>query len=55
MKKEEAKKETKGSPLLERYIQRSVSDKMQHVDEKIIADAIKTLLYEDNNSSKHLN
>ncbi|PHV72387.1 hypothetical protein CS063_02605 [Sporanaerobium hydrogeniformans] len=63
MKKEEKKMhkeqprelETKGSPLLERYIQRSLSDKMQQVDEQMIAEAIKTLLYEDKNQSKHLN
>lgn len=56
LKKESNVDETKkrvGSPVLERYIQQSMNARMQNVDEKVIAQAIKTLLHQEKN--KHLN
>ena len=53
--KKEEKIEKETSPLLERYIQRTLRDKMHRVDEEVIAEAIKTLLHEEKNKSKHLN
>lgn len=53
MKKEE--KVTKNSPLLERFLQKNMTDCMQAVDDEVIAQAIKTLLFEENNKNKRLN
>ena len=53
MKKEDEDK--KSSPLLDRYIQRSAVDKMQHIDDQILADAIKSLLLQGNDDPKNLN
>ena len=47
------KKMVKGSPLLDRMIQRNMADRMKEVDEKILAKAIKTLLMKDDN--KYMN
>ena len=49
----ESKKERKGSPLLDRMIQRNMADRMKYVDEKVLAQAIKTLLMRDDN--KYMN
>lgn len=45
------------SPLLERYLQKTMTDHMQNVDDEALAKAIQTLLYEDKskNKNKHLN
>ena len=43
----------KGSPLLDRMIQRSMADRMKNVDDEILAKAIKTLLMKDDN--KYMN
>lgn len=53
MKKENEPK--KGSPLLDRYIQRSTMDKMQKLDDRALADAIKTLLLQGKEDPKNLN
>lgn len=53
MKKENEPK--KSSPLLDRYIQRSTMDKMQQLDEKSLAEAIKSLLLQGNEDPKNLN
>ena len=50
------KKEVKGSsPLLERYLQKTMTDHVQNIDEEILAKAIKTLLAEEKDKNKHLN
>ncbi len=49
------KEPKKGSPLLDRYIQRSTMEKMQKFDEKALADAIKSLLLQDKENPKNLN
>lgn len=61
-KLEETKKESvpesteqMGSPFLDRYIQKSMTDHMQEVDARLLAEAIKTLLHQDNEKTKHLN
>ncbi|MDF2593709.1 MAG: hypothetical protein K0R69_50 [Clostridia bacterium] len=53
MKKENEPK--KSSPLLERYIQRSMMDKMQQFDERSLAEAIKSLLLQSKEDPKNLN
>lgn len=54
IKQEEPKKEESASPLLERYLQRNMTDRMKEIDDEALAKAIKTLLYEEK-SKKHLN
>lgn len=52
------KKETttkSASPLLERFLQRTMTDRMRDVDDETLAKAIKTLLYDEERSKKHLN
>lgn len=44
-----------GSPLLERFLQKNMTDRMREVDEKVIAEAIKTLLFEEGEKNKRLN
>jgi hypothetical protein len=51
-KKDEPKK---GSPLLDRYIQRNAMDKMKQIDERVLADAIKSMLIEGKEDPKNLN
>lgn len=46
-------KDKKSAPLLEHMIQRQKSNPLQNVDEKVIAQAIKTLLMKDDN--KYMN
>ncbi|MBQ1275540.1 MAG: hypothetical protein IIY08_09205 [Cellulosilyticum sp.] len=41
------------SPLLERYLQKNMTDHMREMDDESLARAIKTLLYEESN--KNLN
>ena len=41
------------SPLLERYLQKNMTDHMREIDDESLARAIKTLLYEESN--KNLN
>ncbi len=53
MKKEDQPK--KGSPLLERYLQRSTMDKMQQLDDEALAQAIKSLLLQGKDDPKNLN
>lgn len=53
MKKENESQ--KGSPLLDRYIQRSTMDKMQKMDDKALAEAIKSLLLQGKEDPKNLN
>lgn len=43
------------SPLLERYLQKSMTDHMRDIDDEAIAKAIQTLLHEEKNKNKHLN
>ena len=50
------KKEEQGySPLLERFLQKNMTDRMQAVDDEVLAKAIKTLLFEENKKNKRLN
>ena len=50
------KKEEQGySPLLERFLQKNMTDHMQAVDDEVLAKAIKTLLFEENKKNKRLN
>ena len=49
------KKEGKSSVLLERYLQKNMTDRMQQVDDEALAKAIKTLLYADEKKNKRLN
>ena len=52
------KKETttkSASPLLERFLQRTMTDRMRDVDDETLAKAIKTLLYDEERSKEHLN
>nr|WP_302596558.1 hypothetical protein [uncultured Cellulosilyticum sp.] len=51
--KEKENKSKKGSALLDHMIQRNISSSMQNVDDKVIAQAIKTLLMKDDN--KYMN
>ena len=52
----EDKKEIKGSsPLLERYLQKTMTDHVQDIDDELLAKAIKTLLAEEKDKNKHLN
>lgn len=53
MKKEE--KAMDNYSILERFLQKNMTDRMQAVDDEVIAKAIKTLLFEDNNKNKRLN
>ena len=53
MKKEE--KTSDNYSILERFLQKNMTDRMQAVDDEVIAKAIKTLLFEDNNKNKRLN
>lgn len=48
-------KETASNPLLERYIQKTITDRMRQVSDEVLANAIKTLLYEGDKKNKHLN
>lgn len=41
------------SPLLERYLQKNMTDHIREMDDESLARAIKTLLYEESN--KNLN
>ena len=50
-----AKETSKSSVLLERYLQKNMTDRMQHVDDEVLAMAIKTLLNADNKKNKRLN
>ena len=43
------------SPLLERFLQKNMTDRMQAVDDEVLAKAIKTLLFEENKKNKRLN
>ncbi len=43
------------SPLLERYLQKTMTDQMQQVDDQLLASAIQTLLYEGKQKNKRLN
>lgn len=44
------------SPLLERYLQKNMTDQMQVVSDEVLAKAIKTLLLEDEmKNDKHWN
>ncbi len=43
------------SPLLERYLQKNMTDHMRNVDDEALAKAIQTLLYEEKNRNKHMN
>ena len=44
------------SPLLERYLQKNMTDQMQVVSDEVLAKAIKTLLVEDEmKNDKHWN
>lgn len=55
-KKDIASKDDNGSsPLLERYLQKTMTDYMRNVDDEVLAKAIQTLLYEDKNRNKHMN
>ena len=56
-KQEREEKEGQGSsPLLERYLQKNMTDQMQVVSDEVLAKAIKTLLYEDEmKNDKHWN
>lgn len=50
------KKEAQGSsPLLERYLQKTMTDHVQGIDDELLAKAIKTLLAEEKDKNKHLN
>lgn len=50
------KKEIKGSsPLLERYLQKTMTDHVQNIDDALLARAVKTLLAEEKDKNKHLN
>lgn len=50
------KKEIRGSsPLLERYLQKTMTDHVQNIDDVLLARAIKTLLAEEKDKNKHLN
>ena len=51
-KKQDAKA---SSPLLERYLQKTMTDHMQNIDDALLARAIKTLLAEEKDKNKHLN
>ena len=51
----QSKNDSKGSPLLELYIQRNLLNKVKHIDEETLANALKTLLHQDKEISKHLN
>lgn len=51
--KEKETKQQNNSPLLDRMIQRQMNNRLQNVDEKIIAQAIKSLLMKDDN--KYMN
>ncbi|MBP3886675.1 MAG: hypothetical protein J6F30_03315 [Cellulosilyticum sp.] len=55
-KKDIASKGDNGSsPLLERYLQKTMTDHMRNVDDEALAKAIQTLLYEEKNRNKHMN
>lgn len=43
------------SPLLERYLQKNMTDRMQGFGDEELAKAIQTLLYQDSEKNKHLN
>lgn len=49
-------KNSTSSPLLERYLQKDMTDHMREVDDEALARAIQTLLYEDKDKkNKHWN
>lgn len=55
-KADTANKEDNGkSPLLERYLQKNLTDHMRSADDEALAKAIQTLLYEDKDRNKHMN
>ena len=43
------------SPLLERSLQKNMTDHMRNASDEALAKAIQTLLYEEKNKNKHLN
>ena len=47
--------ENASSPLLERYLQKSMTDHMRNASDEALAKAIQTLLYEEKNRNKHMN
>lgn len=50
------KSEKEGSsPLLERYLQKTLTDHMQGANDEALAKAIQTMLYKDQEKNKHLN
>lgn len=50
------KKELKGSsPLLERYLQKTMTDHVRGIDDELLAKAIKNLLADEKDKNKHLN
>lgn len=51
---QDKKQDQAASPLLERYLQKTMTDRMQEVDDEALAKAIKTLLSKDE-TKKHLN
>lgn len=54
-KKEKEMTTNGASPLLERFLQRTMTDRMRDLDDEALAKAIKTLLYDEEKSKKHLN
>lgn len=55
IKKEKETTTNSASPLLERFLQRTMTDRMRDLDDEALAKAIKTLLYDEEKSKKHLN
>lgn len=49
------KEEQNPSPLLERFLQKTMTDRMQVVDDEVLAKAISTLLFEEKEKNKRLN
>lgn len=55
MIKKEKEEVRNHSPLLERYLQKTMTNPVENIDDLLIAKAIKTLLAEDKGKNKHLN
>ena len=55
MKKDEQQNAKGSSPLLERYLQKTMTEHVQNIDDELLAKAIKTLLAEEKDKNKHLN
>lgn len=55
MIKKEKEEMRNSSPLLERYLQKTMTNPVENIDDLLIAKAIKTLLAEDKGKNKHLN